>query len=75
MADEKLALVIELKALKDDFAALQEKAAADREVMEAEVDLSPIRFSIMATVVALSLTTYVGASLESRMGCRTLLFC
>ena len=39
-ADEKLALVIELGALKDDFAAFREKAAADREAMEAEFDSS-----------------------------------
>ena len=36
LADEKLALVIELGALKDDFAAFREKAAVDREAMEAE---------------------------------------
>ena len=36
MADEKLALVIELGALKDDFVAFREKAAADREAIEAE---------------------------------------
>ena len=40
LADEKLALVIELGALKDDFAAFREKAAADREAMEAEFDSS-----------------------------------
>ena len=38
MADEKLALVIELGAIKDDFAAFREKAAADRETMEVEFD-------------------------------------
>ena len=40
LADEKLALVIELGALNDDFAAFREKAAADREEMEAEFDSS-----------------------------------
>ena len=40
MADEKLALVIELGALKDDFAAFREKATADREAVEAEFDSS-----------------------------------
>ena len=40
MVDEKLALVIELEALKDDFAAFREKAAADREMMEAAFDSS-----------------------------------
>ena len=37
-AKEKLALVIELGAVKDDFAAFREKAAADREMMEATFD-------------------------------------
>ena len=40
LADEKLALVIELGAVKDDFTAFREKAAADREMMEAEFDSS-----------------------------------
>ena len=38
MENEKLALVIELGALKDDFTAFREKAAADREAIEAEFD-------------------------------------
>ena len=40
LAYEKLALVIELGPLKDDFAAFREKAAADREIIEAEFDSS-----------------------------------
>ena len=40
LADEKLALVIELGASKDDFSAFREKAAADREAIEAEFDSS-----------------------------------
>ena len=40
LADEKLALVIELGALKDDFVAFRDKAAADREAMEDEFDSS-----------------------------------
>ena len=40
LADEKLALVIELGVLKDDFAAFRDKVAADREAMEAAFDLS-----------------------------------
>ena len=40
LTDEKLALVIELGALKDDFATFREKAAANRETMEAEFDSS-----------------------------------
>ena len=40
LADEKLALVIELGAIKDDFASFQEKVTADRETMEAEFDSS-----------------------------------
>ena len=40
LAEEKLALVIELEVVKDDFAAFQEKAAGDREMMEAAFDSS-----------------------------------
>ena len=40
LADENFSLVIELGALKDDFAAFWEKATADREAMEAEFDSS-----------------------------------
>ena len=40
LADEILALVMELGTMKDEFAAFQEKAAADRETMEAEFDSS-----------------------------------
>ena len=34
LADEKVALIIELGALKDDFTAFRDKAAADREAIE-----------------------------------------
>ena len=40
LADEKLSLVIELGAVKDEFAAFREKAVADRETMEVEFDFS-----------------------------------
>ena len=40
LADENLALVIELGTIKDDFVAFREKATADREKMEAEFDSS-----------------------------------
>ena len=40
LAKEKLALVIELGVVKDDFAAFQEKAVADKEMMEAAFDSS-----------------------------------
>ena len=40
LAEEKLALVIELGVVKDDFTAFMEKATADREMMEAEFDSS-----------------------------------
>ena len=40
LADEKLALVMELGTMKDEFAVFREKAAADRETMEAEFDSS-----------------------------------
>ena len=42
LADEKLALVIELGALKDEYATFREKAAADRESMKAEFDSSDV---------------------------------
>ena len=40
LADERLALVIELGTVKDEFAAFWEKSVADRETMEAEFDSS-----------------------------------
>ena len=40
LVDEKLALIIELGALKDDFATFWEKATSDRKAMEAEFDSS-----------------------------------
>ena len=40
LADEKVALIIELGALKDDFFAFRDKADADREAIEAEFDSS-----------------------------------
>ena len=40
LADEKLALVIELEAVNDEFSSFREKAAVDREMMEVELDSS-----------------------------------
>ena len=40
LADERLALVMELGTLKDDFAAFREKVIADRKMMEAKFDAS-----------------------------------
>ena len=40
LADERLALVMELETVKDEFASFREKADADREIMEAEFDSS-----------------------------------
>ena len=40
LADERLALVMELGTMKDEFDAFREKAAADKETMEAEFDSS-----------------------------------
>ena len=40
LAYERLALVMELGTVKDDFAAFREKAAADEETMEAEFDVA-----------------------------------
>ena len=38
LADERLALVMELGTIKDDFATFREKAVTNRETMEAEFD-------------------------------------
>ena len=40
LTNERLAMVIELRTIKDDFAAFREKVVADRETMEAEFDAS-----------------------------------
>ena len=40
LGDEILALVMEFRTMKDEFAAFREKAATDRETMEAEFDSS-----------------------------------
>ena len=40
LEEEKLALVIELGAVKDDFAAFREKAAVEKEMLEAAFDSS-----------------------------------
>ena len=40
LMDKRLALVMELGTIKDDFAAFREKVVTDRETMEAEFDAS-----------------------------------
>ena len=40
LAEEKLALVIELGVVKDDFAAFREKVVAEKEMLEAAFDSS-----------------------------------
>ena len=40
LADEKLVLVIELGALKDEYVAFRDKVAVDKEAIEAEFDSS-----------------------------------
>ena len=40
LVDERLALVMKLETMKDEFAVFREKAAVDRETMEAEFDSS-----------------------------------
>ena len=37
LADERLALVMDLGTIKDDFAAFRDKVVADRETMEAKL--------------------------------------
>ena len=38
LTDERLALIMELRTIKDEFAAFQKKAVADRKTMESEFD-------------------------------------
>ena len=64
LADEKLTLVIELGALKDEYAAFREKVATDRESMEAEFE-AVISFLTMVMGVALLRTTYAEANQKS----------
>ena len=40
LTDERLALVMELGTIMDDFAAFRNKAVADREIMEVDFDAS-----------------------------------
>ena len=40
MAKDKLALIIKLRSIKDDFTAFREKAATEKEMMEAAFDSS-----------------------------------
>ena len=40
LTEERFSLILELGTIKDDFAALREKAIADREAMEAEFNAS-----------------------------------
>ena len=40
LLEEKLALIIELEAVKDEFTAFREKATAEKEMMEATFDSS-----------------------------------
>ena len=40
LTDKWLSFILELGTIKDDFAALREKAVADREVIEAKFDVS-----------------------------------
>ena len=40
LADERLALVMELGTIKDDFATFREKVVADKETMDAKLDAS-----------------------------------
>ena len=40
LTDERLSLVMELRATKEDFAAFQEKSSAEKSALEAEFDAS-----------------------------------
>ena len=70
LTDERLALVMELGTIKDDFAAFQEKAFANRETMEAEFDARDDTLFNYGYGCCVLRTTYAGGSLRSRMKCR-----
>ena len=72
LTDELLSLILELGTIKDDFAALWEKSLLIERRWRSSSMQAVTRCSTMAMVVVFLHTTYVGASLRSRMECRIL---
>ena len=67
--DERLSLLVELGATKDDFAAFWEKSFIERSTLEAEFDArSDVILTTFTAAVPLR-TISVGASLRSLLGC------
>ena len=62
LTDEQLSMLMELGAIKEDFAAFREKSFAEKLALEAEFDASSNVISTMATAAVLLRTIYVGAS-------------
>ena len=69
LAEEILALVIELGAVKDEFAAFREKAASDKEVMEAAFDSSGDTLFNYGCGCCAFTHNIAGASRKSRKAC------
>ena len=72
--DERLALIMELETIKDNFAAFREKAVADRETMEVEIDASGDTLFNYGYGYYVFTHNICEASLRSRMECRILPF-
>ena len=70
LTDERLSLLVELGATKDDFAAFREKSFVERSALEAEFDASSYVILTMVKAVVPLRTISAGASLKSLMGCR-----
>ena len=70
LTDERLFLLVELGATKDDFTTFQEKSFAKRSALEADFDAS--NDVILTTVIAIMplRTISMGASLRSLLGWR-----
>ena len=63
LTDERLSLLMELGATKDDFAAFREKTFAEKTTMEAEFDASSdVIFNCDYGCAVPLCTTYVGVS-------------
>ena len=72
LMDERLALIMELGTIKDEFAAFREKVVADRETMEAEFGYSGNALFNYGYGCCVFTHNIWGASLTSRMECRIL---
>ena len=71
LTNERLSLLMELGAIKDDFAAFREKSSAERSALEAEFEASiDVIFNYGYGCCTYAHDIYMGASLKSLLGCR-----